>query len=337
MKEADLVRALEFLTEAPESTVPGALKSAARVQLVRGLEAMQGVARGWLRSSNVQAVGVGRKRTMGQETGELALRVYVATKRARRELEASVPSSLAVPGIGQVPTDVLEIGRLRLQSFRGRARPASPGVGIGHGNVTAGTLGCVVRRRGAADTFILSNSHILADSGRASIGDPVFQPAPADAAPTSQNQLGRLAAFVPFEFSNDGYPNHVDAAIARVAANKARPEVRLIDVRPVALVTEITRGMRVLKVGRTTDLTSATVEDVDLKVAARYMTSSGRRRRAGFSKQVACTPFTADGDSGSAVLTEDGSLVGLHFMGSVGLSVFHPMALVFRALDLELP
>lgn len=338
MNEDELRRALDLLTDgsAVVGTEEGVLPSEGaklRRQSIRFRER----AHAWMSSRNIQALGLGLRQTCGDNTDALALRVYVAKKRPRAALEAIVPSVLHVPAIGDVPTDVIEIGDLRLQSFRGRARPASPGVGIGHANVTAGTLGCIVRGRSeGTQLFALGNSHILADSGRASIGDPVYQPAPADAETTTQNRLGKLSRFVPFEFSADGYPNRVDAAIAAVADSKVRREVRLLGVRPTALATTLVRGMRVQKVGRTSDLTHATIEDVDLKVSARYPTASGGKRRAGFAKQVGCTAFTSDGDSGAAVLTEDGELAGLHFMGSDGLSVFNPIAFVFDALELEL-
>jgi hypothetical protein len=249
-----------------------------------------------------------------------------------------IPRRLRVPALGWVPTDVIEVGRLRPQAFKGRARPASPGVGVGHVGGLAGTLGCVVRRKGnAKDLFILSNSHVLALAGLAAIDDPIYQPAPHGASAEANDLLGHLAAFVPFAFSAEGYPNRVDAAIARVPADRLRREVRLLGARPTRIETDLAVGMAVQKVGMATDLTTSVIDDVNFKYATKFPSpGSGARRRVGFGGLVACAGFTGDGDSGSAVLSKDGALVGLHFAGSGSRSVFQPISAVFTALNLEL-
>jgi len=334
MEEHLLARALAVLTDGMPPIV------AANTRLVKHVHRTRDSARVWLHSKNVQACGVGSKLVKGDDSGELAIRVYVAQKYKPRAGQPRIPKTVTVtvPEVGQVPTDVIEIGPLRQQSFHGRLRPARPGIGVGHGDTSAGTIACVVRRRGNDNRlYILSNAHILANSGLANIGDPVYQPAPADAEPSEANILGRLAAFQRLEFSASTFPNRVDAAIASVNATRIRPEIRRLGFQPTRIVTQLERGMRVQKVGRSTDLTYARIEDVNINVATTYPRRNGSRSRAGFSGQIACTRFASDGDSGAAVLSEDGALVGLHFMGSDSLSIFHPIAFVFEALELELP
>jgi hypothetical protein len=47
-----------------------------------------------------------------------------------------------------------------------RHRPAFPGCGLGHTDVTVGTFGCLVRKKGDPNNlYILSNSHVLANEG----------------------------------------------------------------------------------------------------------------------------------------------------------------------------
>jgi hypothetical protein len=108
---------------------------------------------------NVTATGVGYKVTGGRRTKTLSIACSVVRKVSASALAAGdlVPAS-----IQGVPTDVVETGRIRaLQAPTGRFRPAPGGVSIGHRDITAGTLGCLVRKGG--QTFILSNNHVLAN------------------------------------------------------------------------------------------------------------------------------------------------------------------------------
>ena len=95
-----------------------------------------------------------------------------STQLSRRDM---VPQAL-----DGIPTDVIQTGPIRtLQGHTGRIRPAPGGVSIGHRDITAGTLGCLVAKNG--QTFILSNNHVLANSNEADPGDPILQPGPYDA------------------------------------------------------------------------------------------------------------------------------------------------------------
>ncbi|NIU63493.1 MAG: hypothetical protein GWN66_23410, partial [Pseudomonas stutzeri] len=76
-------------------------------------------------------------------------------------------------------TDVQETGVIRaLQDHTAKWRPAPGGVSIGHVDITAGTLGCLVVR--GDHIYILSNNHVLANSNEAEPGDAILQPGPHD-------------------------------------------------------------------------------------------------------------------------------------------------------------
>ena len=212
-----------------------------------------------------------------------------------------------------------------------------PGCGIGHYRVTVGTLGCVVRKCGKArGTYILSNSHVLADEGTGTKGDEVLQPGRQDGGRRPADVLGRLDAWVPFEFGATGYPNLVDAAIARVPKRGVTEVVRVLDKKPIGVSRTLRRGMRVQKVGRTTDYTTGVISDIHYRLALRYKKPGGGSARAGLRDQVLCTRFTAGGDSGSAVLNMSARVVGLHFAGSPSTSIFNKIDNVLKALDIEL-
>jgi hypothetical protein len=181
---------------------------------------------------------------------------------------------------------------------------------------------------------VLSNSHVLADEGLASPGDDCLQPGDADGGAAPADVLGRLADFVPFQFTPTGFPNLVDAALARVKKAAVTSKIRLIGV-PVGTSRTVRRGMRVQKTGRTTDYTQGIIQDVHFRTALDYKKPGGGVGRAGFRDQVLCTRYTAGGDSGSAVLNMQRRVVGLHFAGSPSSSIFNRITNVLTLLQIE--
>src|SRR5256885_864294 len=129
-----------------------------------------------LPQAHVVATGVGYKITRGVKTGALSIVCSVTQKVALNQLR---PRDRVPPAIDGIPTDVVATGVIRaLQARTARFRPAPGGVSIGHRAITAGTLGCVVRRQG--QVFVLSNNHVLANSNDAQRGDAILQPGPHD-------------------------------------------------------------------------------------------------------------------------------------------------------------
>src|SRR5207244_9603265 len=80
-----------------------------------------------------------------------------------------------------------------------RCRPAPGGVSGGHFRITGGPLGGVVRVGGRR--VVLSNNHVLANSGAARIGDPILQPGPADSG-TREDAIATLERFVEIHFAD---------------------------------------------------------------------------------------------------------------------------------------
>lgn len=331
---ARLELALELCAE---PAVPDALPVALPADLV-ATEAFQAEtarlvdrSRPWVATEGVQGLGIGQKITAGAETDVLALRVYVDEKHPLGDLDAPVPKTVALPDLGEVVTDVVEIGPVVAESFRERVRPVMAGCSVGHPAVTAGTLGAVVTHKGKAG-HILSNSHVLADSGRATKGDAIVQPGTADGGVDPRDRIGTLVAFVPFIYSAEGFPNRVDAAVASVRkAAGPDPSIRLVGHPPTGVTTQVRRGMRVHKVGRTTDQTFGVVQDVNVRIALTYPGG-----RVGFRDQILCTRYTDGGDSGALVLTSSDRAVGLHFAGSPSSSLFNRIGHVLADLDVAL-
>ena len=294
----------------------------------------------WIGSDGVQGLGLGEKVTDGRKLDRLSLRVYVERKRPLAELEHPVPAVVELE-TGPVPTDVVEIGTLAMEQLTARARPIAPGCGVSHLNVGAGTLGCLVRKSGdPSRRFILSNAHVLADSGLGQAGNPILQPAIKDGGRAGDDMIARLSEFVPYDYSQDGFSNLVDAAIAEITLDVAQvsPLIQSINIGPKGVLSGLRRGMRVQKVGRTTGHTWGTILDTDFQAIVEHKDPAmpGRKAKVLFGDQVLCSRYTDEGDSGALVLSSGGFAVGLHFAGSASASVFNRIGHVLAALAIEL-
>jgi hypothetical protein len=131
----------------------------------------------------IQGLGIGQKVTDAFVLPDLVLKVYVEKKLPKSKVTNMVPEAVDIPGIEeQLATDVEEIGKVELESNTSRVRSAIPGFSIGHLEISAGTLGCLVRVNGDDQgLYILSNSHVLANEGVAEKGDVIIQPGVFDA------------------------------------------------------------------------------------------------------------------------------------------------------------
>jgi len=313
---------------------------------------------GLLARENVIATGVGYKVTDGRRTPTPAIVCSVT----RKVPSASLSSAALVPrAIDGTETDVVETGRIRaLQPPTGRFRPAPGGVSIGHRDITAGTLGCLVRRNG--ETFILSNNHVLANSNDAQVGDAILQPGPVDGGTIATDHIANLEAFVPIDYAVPEPPsdcgvaagvirflnavcrligsqtryrsvsiqqttNLVDAAIARpLVPEDVKDEILGIGV--IQGTVPGTLGLSVKKSGRTTGVTTGEILQIDVTVDVQY----GAGRVARFTDQLVAGAMSQGGDSGSAVLDEQNRLTGLLFAGSDNTTIINRIEHVFVAL-----
>ena len=315
-----------------------------------------------MKKPNVVATGVGYKTTGGKKTDELALICSVDTKQAKSSLSSE---DLIPQSVGGVTTDVNRTGLIRAldQPPTDKFRPAPGGVSIGHVNITAGTLGCLVQKNG--ELYILSNNHVLANSNDASPGDPILQPGPHDGGQLDTDQIAVLSEFVPVEFDLSADPcniaglvtkvlnwlagligsrtrlyqtrqtraeNLVDAAIAK-PLEESLVINEIHDIGQISGSAEAALGMAVKKSGRTTHFTTGTVDQLDVTVRVNF----GAGRTATFVDQLLAGPMSQGGDSGSAVLNDDNQLVGLLFAGSDTTTIFSRILNVFSSLNVTLP
>jgi hypothetical protein len=313
-----------------------------------------------LTRSNLVATGIGYKVTKGEKSPTLSIVCSVTKKLPASSLSARdrVPTT-----VNNIPTDVVETGPIRaLQSHTAKYRPAPGGVSIGHRDITAGTLGCLVKKGG--QIFILSNNHVLANSNEANPGDPILQPGPYDGGRYPEDHIANLQQFVPISFDEQtsqcsltrglasfyngivrlfggadllkavrirAEENKVDAAIAR-PLNDQDVRSEILEIGMVKGLTQGELGMAIKKSGRTSGLTTGEIQQVDVTVNVQY----GAGRIARFSDQLLAGPMSQGGDSGSAVLDNSNNLVGLLFAGSDNSTIINRIENVFSALELSL-
>jgi len=207
----------------------------------------------------------------------------------------------------------------------GRFRPLKGGCSIGHPSVTAGTLGCAIKL--GSVKYGLSNNHVLAAASsaqtpRARIGDPIYQPGVYDGA-TEADTVGTLHWYQPLDEKG---VNVIDAALFKPATQDLLSE-EILDIGLINGVGVATEGMNVQKSGRTTGVTASDVIDVDATVKVDYGVFG-----LTFEHQIITNYMANGGDSGSALLDMNRNLVGLLFAGSSYITVFNHIAPVIQAI-----
>lgn len=314
-----------------------------------------------LERANVVATGIGYKQTSGKKTDRLSIVCSVQEKVPMSRLgdQDVVPAA-----VGGTPTDVVQTGVIRaLEAPTDRFRPSPGGVSVGHVGITAGTLGCWVRKNG--QKVMLSNNHVLANSNAAQVGDAIVQPGPHDGGSFPGDHFANLTQFVPIAFegeepsqcqlanliitllnlgckaieSNTRYKvtklqaqsNLVDAAIA-TPLNAANVKDEILNIGPIQGTVAGELGMAVKKNGRTTGFTTGTIEQVDVSANVQY----GAGKVALFTDQLLAGAMSQGGDSGSAVLDKENRLTGLLFAGSDQTTIINRIENVFSALGVSL-
>jgi hypothetical protein len=300
--------------------------------------------------SNVHATGAGIRVRNGQIVeNEFVLKVYVYDKA---DLGDQTPALMKAYGNVEVDVETLPIQQALRKAAKAKASPttiasdsavapaAAPapaqrrrhrpivgGLSIAPLNeFFVGTLGCFLRRvtAGTEQFFALSNNHVLVDTNRLPIGTPIVQPGPEIEPTRPGDVFAALSAFIPIQFPAsrlNPVTNRFDAAIAVVSDLSLIRRGRMFGINNYTpqLATPLP-GMRVIKSGRTTGVTTGRITAVDVD---REQVNYGTRtspRIATFNDTIEIVgdngPFSAPGDSGSVILERDtGRPVALLFAG----------------------
>ena len=214
--------------------------------------------------------------------------------------------------------------------------------GVSGGNVNdrsarfccSGTLGSLVNFGGTQ--YILSNNHVLARADQASVGEDVSQPGMIDANCQITTIVADFSAAPPLT-------SNVDAAVAQLRPGTMDSTGEIEDIGvPSSTIATATVGMGVAKSGRTTGFTTGNVSSVNTSVNVQYQRGCGQGKKfvVSFTNQVVVgsSTFSAGGDSGSLILTNDGTRrpVALLFAGSSTSTIGNPIGEVLTKVGLAL-
>lgn len=291
--------------------------------------------------SNVHATGVG-VRIKGRKVAEddFVIKVYVfdkadlgvATPEITKQYKGIdidvewLPIQLALAKSSKKTTTAAANPIARHRSKR---RPIIGGVSIAPINEPfVGSLGCFVQKisNGIKQVFVLSNNHVLADTNKLPIGTLIVQPGPEVAPATSTDAFAALSAFIPIQFPNgrlDPVVNAFDAAIAVVSDEKLIQTGKLLGINKYdPAIGVAVPGMRVIKSGRTTGVTTGIVTATRVNGVQVNYGSSTAPRIATYNDTIQIVsdtegkPFSSPGDSGSVILNRaNGQPVALLFAG----------------------
>src|SRR5262245_25256932 len=153
--------------------------------------------------------------------------------------------------------------------------------GVSGGNINditkrfccSGTLGSLVKDA-AGVSYVLSNNHVLALSGRGAVGQDISQPGLIENGCQLPPIVADLTAFVQL-----GGGSNVDAAAAAIRAGAMDPTGFIEDIGvPSSVVRAPAVGLGVAKSGRTTGFTTGTIASINTSVSVRYPRSCGSNK-----------------------------------------------------------
>jgi hypothetical protein len=265
------------------------------------------------------------------------------TAVAQADSTASGTSTVTiVPQNGNAQATPVELG-----SSGGNANDFNNNAAKNTVTCCGGTLGSLVTRGGV--DYILSNTHILARSDAAAIGDAIIQPGLIDTPTCTTAGTITVANLSQFYNLQTGPLPKIDAAIAQIVSGKVDTTGSIIYLGattdsngvPVAAppqsgtglpLASIALNQPVAKSGRSTGLTCSTIDATNTSTSVSYTVNcdgTGTTFTENYDNQVDVLggTFSAEGDSGSLIVTSDtANPVALLYAGSDTDTVGNPVA-----------
>jgi hypothetical protein len=215
--------------------------------------------------------------------------------------------------------------------------------GVSGGNINdssrryccSGTLGSLVQDASGVK-YILSNNHVLARGDQAVAGEDISQQGLID----NNCQVATIVA----DFTlAPKLGTNVDAAIAQLRTGTMDATGFIEDIGvPSSVVRNAAVGLSVAKSGRTTGFQTGTISSINSSVTVKYTVECGSNRgtNVSYTNQVVInsTTFSAGGDSGSLIVTNDSchQPVALLFAGSSTSTIGNPIGQVLSRVSTSL-
>lgn len=227
---------------------------------------------------------------------------------------------------------------LQIQNFDDDSRQGI----FAQGAIIVGSIGCFVKK--GKNTFILSNNHVVAGENRGKANDRILQ----EGAVQINNTLkvASLGAFIPIQFSPAGATvlkgnvvfNDVDAGLAQlVSGTKAKNQyLSGRTEKPPKSIGSAKRDDLVSKVGRTSGPTHGKITSIATIVGPIEYDGKPAWFRNSIEIEGIGMQFSDRGDSGSAIVNDQGELVGLLYAGNGTQTYACPIGAVLEALGVTL-
>ncbi len=262
--------------------------------------------------------------------------------------------------IDDVPVEIEKVGLISVRPDLAGKPPREPHIDARNGRIACGgscasgggdqgTIGALVKMHGEDGLLMLSTNHVLAGCNHIPPGMPIMAPA-SDDARSSAPHPRTIATLYRAIALHSGDPMHVNPCEEDLALGK------IIDPDGVTSwqgdeegydtptdIVDPKAGMPVKKTGRTTGATSGYIHTLvtePVPVACNVRAFKGNVWFKNLWYVLANEPpFALPGDSGSLVVTEDGSAaVGVLFSSSStgNLGILIPIRHVLKKLGVEL-
>lgn len=243
-----------------------------------------------------------------------------------------------------------------------RRDPVRVGASVSNYRGHAGTLGCLVTQTTTGKPGFISAAHVMsmlnrAKPGGSSNGDPVIRPGNPDGPNSAAHRIGFLRDFTYLGHYDDDEtgavisPNREDVALVLLDKDVEADESNLVpdpatpsSLKRISSALSLAKSIRdyknerVFKLGRTTKLTSGRFIGIETDSCPIMLPD---RRVYMYTdlliiEREGKTPFSADGDSGALVYTEDFKAMGLVVAGNDQYSWATPIDRCLQVIDAEL-
>ncbi|MGB8799747.1 MAG: hypothetical protein WCC97_03580 [Candidatus Acidiferrales bacterium] len=298
--------------------------------------------------------------------------MYVApnTVPTLATVNSTDPATLTVTATSQANMNVASIVQFTIDSLNMQPLTAPVQLGSSGSNVDAicltpapgfcfgGTLGSLVT--GGGKTYILSNNHVLGLSDGGAVGQGVTQPGVIETNCSTAGTITVANVSNIINLQNQPIPAFpVDVTTAQIISGQVDPNDNILELGALSTVNGVqvpqpappasgsgmaaTVGQLLAKSGRTTGLTCANVEAIDVSTGVSVGYSEGCATGTSFTvvykdeivvgNMTNGQNFIGDGDSGSLAVDEaTAQPVALMFAGSDISAVGNPVGDVLNAL-----
>lgn len=197
-----------------------------------------------------------------------------------------------------------------------------------------GTAGAFFKTIKDNSIYLLSNYHVLLGR-KGKIDDPISHPSKSDASSygTKADEIGRI--FWKKDIEKNSF-NLIDVAIAKINTGVSVDIGKYTRCRHIQYKDLGTAkvGQNVRKCGKTTGLTYGEIRSINCTVNI----SREKKELDIYRKQILTTKMTEDGDSGSVLVNDEGTVIGLLFGGNnIDLSVANHIPLIIEAIKKDIP